>query len=206
MLYNRRSILIAVTGAAFWPAAWAEGWPRKPVRVILNFPAGGPGDVVTRYVAQRMSALLGQQVIVENRSGGAGAVGILAVANAQADGYTFLYTTVTGVVQVPLITKDQTFDPLRSVIPVMGVGSTPMGLFVHAGSPATDFPSFLDWARKQAAGLDIGGVAPSSRSQRPCLREARTRSSCMCHFGEPHRWSRPRWPATSRPSSARRRP
>ncbi|CAN7573817.1 tripartite tricarboxylate transporter substrate binding protein [Variovorax sp. LjRoot290] len=160
MLYNRRSILIAVTGAAFWPAAWAEGWPRKPVRVILNFPAGGPGDVVTRYVAQRMSALLGQQVIVENRSGGAGAVGILAVANAQADGYTFLYTTVTGVVQVPLITKDQTFDPLRSVIPVMGVGSTPMGLLVHAGSPATDFPSFLDWARKQAAGLDIGGGGP----------------------------------------------
>lgn len=160
MSFNRRSILIAATAAAFGPVAWAEGWPRKPVRIIVNFPAGGPGDAVARYIAERMGPILGQQVVVENRSGGAGAVGILAAANAPADGYTFLYTTVTGVVQVPLVTKDQNFDPLRSVVPVMGVGNTPMGLFVHASSTASDFPSFVEWARKQPAGLDIGGGGP----------------------------------------------
>jgi tripartite-type tricarboxylate transporter receptor subunit TctC len=160
MLFNRRSILVAAIAAGFGPVAWAEVWPRKPIRIILNFPAGGPGDAVTRYIAQRMGAILGQQVVVENRSGGAGAVGILAAANAPADGYTFLYTTVTGVVQVPLVTKDQNFDPFRSVVPVMGVGSTPMGLFVHASSPAIDFPSFIEWGRKQPTGLDIGGGGP----------------------------------------------
>ncbi|MBI5278827.1 MAG: tripartite tricarboxylate transporter substrate binding protein [Burkholderiales bacterium] len=160
MFINRRSILVATAGAALGSLAWAQAWPSKTIRIILNFPAGGPGDAVTRYIAQRMGALLGQQVVVENRSGGAGAVGILAAANAPADGYTFLYTTVTGVVQVPLVTKDSSFDPLKSLAPVMGVGSTPMGLFVHASSPATDFPSFLEWARKQPAGLDIGGGGP----------------------------------------------
>lgn len=87
-------------------------------------------------------------------------VGILAAATAQADGYTFLYTTVTGVVQVPLVTRDQSFDPLKSVVPVMGIGSTPMGLFVHASTPAADFPGFIEWARKQPNGLDIGGGGP----------------------------------------------
>ncbi|SDC92111.1 Tripartite-type tricarboxylate transporter, receptor component TctC [Variovorax sp. CF079] len=160
MLLNRRSILVATMGVACSAIARAELWPRKPVRIILNFPAGGPGDAIARYLAQRMSAILGQQVFVENRSGGAGAVGILAASNAQADGYTFLYTTVTGVVQVPLVSKDQNFDPLRSVVPVMGIGSTPMGLFVHASTPVADFPGFIEWARKQPAGLDIGGGGP----------------------------------------------
>lgn len=159
-MLNRRSILMATMGVACSQVAQAELWPRKPIRVILNFPAGGPGDVVVRYVAQRMSAILNQQVFVENRSGGAGAVGILAAANAQADGYTFLYTTVTGLVQVPLVTKDPSFDPSKSVVPVMGIGSTPMGLFVHPSSPAADFPGFIEWAQKQPAGLDIGGGGP----------------------------------------------
>jgi tripartite-type tricarboxylate transporter receptor subunit TctC len=160
MLLNRRSILVATVGVACSALAQTEVWPRKPIRIILNFPAGGPSDAVARYLAQRMSAILGQQVFVENRGGGAGAVGILAAANAQPDGYTFLYSTVTGVVQVPLVTKDQSFDPLRSVVPVMGVGSTPMGLFVHSSAPVTDFPGFIEWARKQPAGLDVGGGGP----------------------------------------------
>jgi tripartite-type tricarboxylate transporter receptor subunit TctC len=161
MLLNRRSILVATMGVACSPLAQAEIWPRKPIRIILNFPAGGPSDAVARYLAQHMSAILGQQVFVENRGGGAGAVGILAAANAQPDGYTFLYSTVTGVVQVPLVTKDQNFDPLRSVVPVMGVGSTPMGLFVHSSTPVADFPGFIEWARKQPAGLDVGGGGPT---------------------------------------------
>jgi tripartite-type tricarboxylate transporter receptor subunit TctC len=61
---------------------------------------------------------------------------------------------------VPLVTRDQSFDPLRSVVPVMGIGSTPIGLFVRASTPAADFPGFIEWARKQPAGLDIGGGGP----------------------------------------------
>ncbi|NDZ17074.1 tripartite tricarboxylate transporter substrate binding protein [Variovorax sp. WS11] len=113
-----------------------------------------------RYLAQQMSASLGQQIVVENRSGGAGAVGILAASNAAPDGYTFLFTTTTGLVQVPLITKDPSFDPARSVVPVAGVGNTPIALIAHRSLPANDFPSFLDWARTQEAGVYIGGGGP----------------------------------------------
>jgi tripartite-type tricarboxylate transporter receptor subunit TctC len=159
-MLGRRSFLLLAAGAGASCLARADTWPSRPVRIVLNFPPGGPADVVLRYLAQEMSASLGQQVVVENRSGGAGAVGILAASNATPDGYTFLFTTTTGLVQVPLITKDASFDPARSVVPVAGVGNTPIGLFAHHSLPANDFPGFLQWARKQEAGVSIGGGGP----------------------------------------------
>ncbi|HVZ47088.1 MAG TPA: tripartite tricarboxylate transporter substrate binding protein [Ramlibacter sp.] len=113
-----------------------------------------------RYLARQLSTSLGQQVVVENRSGGAGAVGILAASSSAPDGYTFLFTTTTGLVQVPQITKDANFDPARSVTPVAGVGNTPIALLAHHSVPATDFPSFLQWARKRETGVFIGGGGP----------------------------------------------
>ncbi len=157
---SRRRFLLGLAAATGWMYAQAQTWPARPIKLIVNFPPGGPGDAVARYIAQQASGLLGQQVVVDNRSGGAGAVGILAAANAAADGYTFLYTTTTGLVQVPRITKDASFDPLDRLVPVAGVGSTPIALLANQSVPASDFPSFVDWARKQAKGVDIGGGGP----------------------------------------------
>jgi tripartite-type tricarboxylate transporter receptor subunit TctC len=159
-MINRRDILVASAVAAGWPLARAEQYPNKPIKLIYNFAPGGPGDAVSRYLAQRMGVLLGQPVVVENRTGGGGAVGLLAGARAAADGYTFLYTTVTGVVQVPLVTKDASFDPLKSVMPIGGVGTTPLAILAHPSLPVNDFPSFVEWARKQPTGVDIAGAGP----------------------------------------------
>lgn len=159
-MLTRRKVLVGLTAAGSGGFGWAQSWPAKPIRLILNFPPGGPTDVVSRYLAQKLSPLLGQTVVVENRSGGAGVVGILAAANSAPDGYTFLYTATTGLVQVPLITKDASFDPHRSIVPVAGIGTTPIALLAHESLPASDFPGFVEWARKQKAGVDIGGGGP----------------------------------------------
>lgn len=159
-MLNRREILLASAGAAAWPLARARNYPSKTIKLIYNFAPGGPGDGMARYLAQQMSGLLGQQVVVENKTGGAGAVGILSAANAPADGYTILFTTVTGVVQVPLVTRDESFDPLKSLAPLGGVGTTPLAILAHPSVPADDFPGFVEWARKQPTGVDIAGAGP----------------------------------------------
>jgi tripartite-type tricarboxylate transporter receptor subunit TctC len=159
-MLERREVLAGLAALAVAGRPWAQSWPAKPIRLVLNFPPGGPTDVVSRYLAQKLSPLLGQPVVVDNRSGGAGAVGILAAANSAPDGYTLLYTATTGLVQVPLITKDASFDPLRSIVPVVGIGTTPIALLAHESLPASDFPGFVEWARKQQGGVDIGGGGP----------------------------------------------
>jgi tripartite-type tricarboxylate transporter receptor subunit TctC len=159
-MLKRREVLAGLAAAATGGSGWAQSWPAKPIRLILNFPPGGPTDVVSRHLADKLSPLLGQPVVVENRSGGAGAIGILAAATSAPDGYTFLYTATTGIVQVPLITKDASFDPLRSIVPVAGIGTTPIALLAHESLPASDFPGFVAWARGQKGGVDIGGGGP----------------------------------------------
>lgn len=160
MITRRQAIMAAASLAGAAPLAHARSYPSRPIKLIYNFAPGGPGDSVARYLAQQAGDILGQSVIVENRSGGAGAVGILATAQAPADGYTILYTPVTGVVQVPLVTKDTGFDPTRSLVPILGVGSTPLAILAHPSVPADDFPSFVEWARQQPAGVDVSGAGP----------------------------------------------
>ncbi|WP_297752348.1 tripartite tricarboxylate transporter substrate binding protein [Hydrogenophaga sp.] len=159
-MLNRRQIIAASSLTALAPLAHAQQYPVRPIKLIYNFAPGGPGDAISRYLAQQMGATLGQSVIVENRTGGGGAVGILAAARSPADGYNLLYSTVTGLVQVPLVTKDENFDPFSSLMPIMGVGVTPLAILAHPSVPADDVPSFLAWARQQPKGVDIAGAGP----------------------------------------------
>ena len=95
-LPHRRQFLHLAAGAAGLPGvsrlAWAQAYPARPVRIIVGFPAGGPGDIVTRLMGQWLSERLGQPFIVENRAGAAGNIGTEAVLRAPADGYTLLLT------------------------------------------------------------------------------------------------------------------
>src|SRR5262244_3363416 len=94
MKLPRRKFLHLAAGAAALPAvsriAWAQAYPTRPVRIIVGFPPGGPGDIVTRLIGQWLSERLGQPLIVENRAGAAGNIGTEAVVRAPADGYTLL--------------------------------------------------------------------------------------------------------------------
>src|SRR5215468_6225892 len=96
-LSRRRQVLHLAASAAALPAvsrfARAQAYPTRPVRIIVGFPAGGPGDIVTRLMSQWLSERLGPPFIVENRAGAAGNIGTEAVVRAPADGYTLLLTT-----------------------------------------------------------------------------------------------------------------
>ena len=109
MKLPRRQFLHLAAGAAALPAAsrfaWGQVYPTRPVRIIVGFPAGGPGDIVTRLMGQWLSERLGQPFIVENRAGAAGNIGTEAVLRAPADGYTLLLTTVSNAVNATLYDK-----------------------------------------------------------------------------------------------------
>ena len=161
MTITRRHLLVASGGAALVSSAFSQAFPSKPIKLIYTYAAGGSGDALPRAAAASMSSYLGQQVVVENRAGGSGSIGLQAVWRAAPDGHTLVVTTITTVVQYPLVTKDTTFDPVRTMTPLYNLAMNPLVLLVHPSVPVHDFPSFVEWARKQPGGVDVAVSGPT---------------------------------------------
>ncbi len=158
---NRRDFLLATGALALAPGVSAQAFPNKPVKMIYTYAPGGVGDALARLTALSMSNYLGQQVVVENRTGASGSIGVQAAWRAAPDGYTIVMTTITTVVQYPLVTKDTTFDPVTSLVPLGNLAMNPLCLLVHPSLPITDFPSFVEWARQQSGGVDVAVSGPT---------------------------------------------
>ncbi|CAN5431217.1 tripartite tricarboxylate transporter substrate binding protein BugE [soil metagenome] len=129
-------------------------YPERPIRLIVPFPAGGVTDVVARLIAERLTADLGQQVVVDNKAGAGGVIGTEIVAKAPADGYTLLLTTpnhtINGALRAAL-----PYDTEKDLTPISIVGQVPMLLVSHPTLPVTDFPSFVDYARKNPGKINF---------------------------------------------------
>jgi len=141
--------------------AQAANYPSKPIRIIYTFAPGGTGDVIARTLANSLTEMLGQSVVVENRTGASGTIGTLAAARAPGDGYTLLLTTITTVVQTPLVTRDSSFDPVGSLVPIANLAMTPLVLVTSNRVPAHDFPSFADWVKKQPQAVNVAVAGPT---------------------------------------------
>jgi len=128
------------------PAAMAQPYPAKSIRIVVPFAAGGAVDTVGRVIGQRVSEQVGQSVIVDNKPGGNANIGADAVAKAPADGYTVLLGA-NGLATNMTLTKDLPFDTLRDFAPVAFVGYAPLVLVVPASSPAKNLQEFLAAAR-----------------------------------------------------------
>ena len=124
--------------AAARPGASQPAWPTRPIRMVIPFPAGGATDVLGRVVAQRLSAGLGQQVIVENRPGAGGTIGADAVAKAAPDGYTILMSTSSTHSIGPALNARMPYDAQKDFVPVAHVATAPNVLVVGAAFPASD--------------------------------------------------------------------
>ncbi len=128
-------------------SAFAQPYPAKSVRMIIPFGAGGATDVVIRIVANRLPQLLGQQVVIDNRTGAGGLIGTELAASAVADGYTLLATGTPHVI-VPNLYKKLSFDVLQDFAPIMQIGSQPYGLTVHPSLSVKSVKELIALAQK----------------------------------------------------------
>jgi len=139
--------------AAIPAAAVAQTWPAKPVRIVVPYPPGGAADILARALAQKLGESLGRPLVVDNRPGGAGAVGTEHVARSEPDGHTLLLAATGHVVNASLQARIP-YDPVRDFLPVSQLSELHSVLVVHPVLPARDVGTFLVLARRHPGKLN----------------------------------------------------
>jgi tripartite-type tricarboxylate transporter receptor subunit TctC len=157
--------------AAVIMAAWAlvgargqaqDHYPSHPMRLIIPFAAGGPTDIVGRVMGAKMSEILGQQIVVENRSGAGGNIGADYVAKSAPDGYTMLMATVSTNAINPGLYKHMPYDAVRDFAPIGRIGVTPTLLLVNPSIPATDVQSLIALLKEHPGKYSYGSSGVGS--------------------------------------------
>jgi len=143
-------------------AALAQGYPTKPVRLMVPFPPGGSTDIVARIVAHKLSAQLGQQMVIENRGGAGGTLGTAVVAKAPADGYMLTVATTSTHVVAPSVYTKLEYDPVKDFAPVSLVAVTPYLLVTHPAVPAKTVKELVELLRAQPGKLNYASAGVGS--------------------------------------------
>ncbi len=164
----------AVLGAAaavfaFVAAASAQNFPSRQMTMIIPFAAGGPQDGIGRIVAQRMSEILGQQVIVENVGGAGGMIGSLQASRATPDGYTFLLASVGTHAQNQTLYKKPAYNSVTDFTPVALVAETPIVLITRADLPANNLQEFIAYSKANHAKMSFGSAGAGSATHLGCV-------------------------------------
>jgi tripartite-type tricarboxylate transporter receptor subunit TctC len=148
-----RSLFVTVCALLTLTTVHAQAWPSKPIRMLVAFPPGGPTDLVSRVIAQRLSEQLGQQVLIDNKPGAGGNIAAEMAASAPADGYTFFYNT-SAIVIGPALYSKVNYDSLKDFAPVALTAAVPMVLVVNPGLPVRNVKEFIDHARSRPGQLN----------------------------------------------------
>ena len=154
----RRSFLRLAGGTLTLPAAsrfaWAQGYPTRPVRIIVPFPAGQASDSIARLMGQWLSERLGQTFVVENRTGAGGNIATEAVVRAAPDGYTLLYVTTANASNATLYDK-LNFNFVRDIAPIAPIVSFPYIMVVNPSVPAKTLPEFMAYAKANPGKINM---------------------------------------------------
>lgn len=145
--------ILALGGATGARAAW----PERPITMVVPFPPGGPTDLVARVLAKQLTEQLGQTVLVENKGGANGNIGMQYAAAAKPDGYTVLYNT-SSIALSPNLYRSLAFDPVKDFTPVSSTAVIPLVLLVHPSVPADSAQAFGDYARRHPGKLSYGSA------------------------------------------------
>lgn len=165
MKHHQLRVAGAVFAAAsmlFGASASAQQWPAKAVRIIVPFGAGGGTDIQARLLAQKFQASMGQNFLVDNRSGAAGLIGAELVAKSPGDGYNILFTTASLAINVTLHSKRMAFDAYTDLLPVSWVSSVPLVLVVHPSVPAKNVKELVALAKKSRLNAAHNGSGTTS--------------------------------------------
>jgi tripartite-type tricarboxylate transporter receptor subunit TctC len=158
-LPNRRQFLRLATGACAIPImsrlAWAQGYPARPVRIIVPYAPATSPDIIGRLLAQWVSERLRQSIIIENRPGAGGTIGTEAAVRASPDGYTLLYTVTANAISATLV-KNLNFDFLRDIVPIAGIVRLPNLVSVTPSIPVETLPQLIAYAKANPGKLNFG--------------------------------------------------
>ncbi len=166
MKLPRRKFLRLAGAAAALPSmprlATALDYPTRPVHMMVGFAPGGGADIGARLIGQWLSERLGQQIIVENRSGAAGNLATEAVVRAPPDGYTLLYATISAAINVSIY-QNTKFNFVRDIAPVAGVLRAALAMVVNPSFPAKTVPEFIAYAKNNPGKLNMAVAGSSTR-------------------------------------------
>ncbi|MBY0437291.1 MAG: tripartite tricarboxylate transporter substrate binding protein, partial [Burkholderiales bacterium] len=153
---------VAMLGAA--PLMAQQGWPSRPITLVVTVSAGGSIDTIARVVGEELSRSVGQSVLIENRAGAAGSIAASAVARAAPDGHTYLVTGANTLTLTPFMQKkgENWVDPLKSFVPVATTARTNYVLVVGPHVKATTVEEFIAFARSQSGKLTFGSSGSGS--------------------------------------------
>jgi tripartite-type tricarboxylate transporter receptor subunit TctC len=152
---------LAIMAAAFALPAMAQGWPARPVRIVVPFGPGGPADVYARVIGQELTDALGQQFVIDNKPGAGAVIGTDIVAKAAPDGYTLLMMSNTHTTNETLL-SNKPYALMKDLTPVAPVNSSDLVMVVHPSVPAKTLAEFIALAKKEPGRLAYASSGPGT--------------------------------------------
>ena len=176
MKLKRQTLIKAAVlalGCAMLPAAYAQSYPARPVRVVIPFPPGGTLDTVGRMLAQKLSEQTGQAFVIENKPGGNGIIGADIVAKAPADGYTLLFNAST-FTTAPMTMKSTPYGVVKDFSPVALVAKAPLSVAINKNLPITDIKSLIAYAKANPGGMSfaVGSIGSAGHLSTELLKRS----------------------------------
>lgn len=165
MKFVPKLVLASALGLLFCAVpASAQTYPSKPIRVVVPFPPGNASDITARSIGDKLSQRLGQPVIIDNRAGAQGNIGVDAVAKATPDGYTILVTSLSPVVITPSVSKNTPYDPQRDLAPVAMIGFTGMILVASAQLPPNNTQELIAYIKANPGKITYASLGSGTLS------------------------------------------
>lgn len=163
---RRATLLSALACAAMLvgtaPAAAQSGYPDKPIRAVVPFPAGGINDTVGRLVLNQLAKTLNTEIVIDNRPGAGGMIGTKAAVDSAPDGYTVLLGAASTIAVAPNLYRSAKYRPETDLVPVGGIAAVPSVMVVNAESPIKSMADLLETARKSPGELNYGSAGPGT--------------------------------------------
>ena len=156
MCSSLKGLALAVLALSFAAPAAAQDYPNRPITLVVPFPPGGSTTVMARNVADKMSATLGQQVVVDNRGGAGGTIGTRAVAKAAPDGYTIVLGYTGTLAIAPSLYTSAGYDPRKDFAPIGMIGTAPSVMVVHPSVPVKTVAEFIAYAKASPSPVPYG--------------------------------------------------